>query len=255
MLEEKTPITVVVLTKNEQANIDECLGSLVGWADEIIVIDDESTDATVKLAEKYTDKIFHKKMENEGKHRNWAYAQARNEWVFSLDADEQLTDDLKKEITSILKDTENEAFSVPIKTYIGSYWVKYSGWYPANKLRMFMKSKQWYEEVKVHPRVMNSIPTGNLTGDIIHKGYPDFEHFLASLNRQTTLEAEKWIDTGRGMTLGKAMWRTIDRFPRIYFGKKGYKDGLIGFVIALFASLYQIMSYVKYWQMNMEKAK
>ena len=116
-----------------------------------------------------------------------------------------------------------------------------------------MKSRQKYEEVKVHPRVMYSIPTGHLTGDIVHKGYPTFEHFLASLNRQTTLEAQKWIDTGRHMSLGKAMWRTIDRFPRSFIGKGGYKDGFIGFMIGFFASLYQIMSYAKYWQMKREE--
>lgn len=89
---------------------------------------------------------------------------------------------------------------------------------------------------------------------IIDKGYPDLEHFLASLNRQTTLEAEKWISTNRKMPLGIAVWRTVDRFFRSFFGKKGYKDGLIGFMIALFASLYQILSYAKYREMQ-NKAK
>jgi len=251
----KIPLSAVVLTKNEEDNIDRCLGSVYGWADEIIVIDDESTDRTVELAEKYTKKIFHKPMKNEGAHRNWAYAQARNEWVLSLDADENVTDGLKEEISRLIPDTDFEAFSIPIKTYIGDYWVQHSGWYPANKLRMFMKSRQKYEEVEVHPRVMNSIKTGSLTNDIIHKGYPDFAHFLSSVNRQTTLEARKWIATNRKMSFGKAFWRTIDRFPRTFIGKAGYKDGVIGFMIAFFASLYQIMSYAKYWQMKKENVK
>src|SRR5262245_32095553 len=107
----KVPVSVVVLTKNEEANVDMCLGSVHGWADEIIVVDDESNDKTVALAQKYADKILHKKMINEGEHRNWAYAQAKNEWVLSLDCDEYLTEELKEEITQELKNTEYQAFS------------------------------------------------------------------------------------------------------------------------------------------------
>ncbi len=248
--EVRVPLSVVVITKNEEANIGACLGSVHGWADEIVVVDDESTDSTVELARQYTDRIFRRKMENEGIHRNWAYAQARNEWVLSLDADEYVSGELREEIRGVLQSTSCHAFSIPLRNYIGDYWVKHSGWYPAGKLRLFMKSRFKYEEVEVHPRVFLDGETGHLTKDIVHKGYPDFEHFLASLNRQTTLEARKWIQTGRCMSLGKAVWRTLDRFPRVWIGKKGYKDGFIGFMIAFFASLYQIMSYAKYWEMK-----
>lgn len=249
----KVPISVVVCTKNEEANMDMCLAPLKGWADEIVIVDDESTDRTVEIAKKYTDRIFHRKMDVEGVHRNWAYAQAQNEWVISLDADEYPTEELKEEIAGLFPNPEFQAYSVPLRNFIGSYQVRYSGWYPAGKLRMFMKSKFKYEEVGVHPRAFLDGETGHLTKDIVHKGYPDFEHFLASLNRQTTLEAQKWIETGRKMGMGKAIWRTVDRFPRTYFRKKGYKDGFIGFMIAFYASLYQIISYAKFWQMNKEK--
>ena len=249
---EKVPLSVVVITKNEEENIEKCLGSSYGWADEILIVDDESSDRTVIVAEKYADRILHRRMDNEGAHRNWAYAQAKNEWVLSLDADEYVTEELKEEISEAIKNLQYQAYSIPLRNFIGTYWVKYSGWYPAGKLRLFMKSLFKYEEVAVHPKVFLDGETGHLTKDIVHKGYPDFEHFLGSLNRQTTLEARKWIQTGRHMSLGKAIWRTIDRFPRSYIRKRGYKDGFIGFMIAFFASLYQIMSYAKYWQMKKE---
>ena len=251
----KVPLSLVVITKNEQENIEQCLSSAHGWADEIVVVDDESEDRTVALAEKYADKILHRRMDNEGRHRNWAYAQAKNEWVLSLDADEYVTEELKEEIARALNSNEFHAYSIPLRNFIGSYRVRYSGWYPAGKLRLFMKSRFKYEEVEVHPRVFLEGKTGHLTKDIVHKGYPDFEHFLASLNRQTTLEARKWIQTGRHMSLGRALWRTIDRFPRSFIGKRGYKDGFVGFMIAFFASLYQVMSYAKYWQMKKEGTK
>lgn len=253
----KIPLSVVVITKNEEDNIDECLGSVYGWADEIIMVDDESTDKTVELARRYTNQIFRRKMDNEGIHRNWAHTQARNEWVMILDADEEATPELKQEIGSTLPGTPHSCFSIPLKTYIGNTWIRNSGWYPASKIRLFKKSDFKYEEVGVHPRAILAPgkTEGHLTKDILHKGYPDIEHFLGSVNRQTTLEAQKWIATNRNMSLGQALWRMIDRFPRRYIRKKGYKDGLYGFVIAFFDSFYQLMSYIKYIEMKRNSVK
>lgn len=248
----KVPVSVVVIAKNEAANIDECLGSVQGWADEIVLVDDESTDRTAALAKKYTDRIYIRKMDNEGAHRNWAHAQATNAWVLILDADEQATDALKEEIDEVLQGTAHSCFSIPLKTYIGHTWIRHSGWYPASKIRLIQKDHFRYEEVGVHPRAVleKGKTEGHLTKDIIHKGYPDLEHFLASVNRQTTLEAQKWIETNRPMTFVKALWRMMDRFPRRYFRKQGYKDGLYGFMIAFFDSFYQLMSYAKYLEMK-----
>jgi len=243
-------LSVVVLTKNEENNIGDCLQSISGWASEIIVVDDESTDKTVEIAAKYTDKIIKKKMVVEGRHRNWAYAQAKNSWVLSLDADEQVTPELRQEITEAVKTADFVAFSIPLRNFIGNYWVRHGGWYPAAKVRLFRQDKFKYEEAEVHPRVFIDGQCGHLRSDIVHKGYPDIEHFLSSVNRQSTLEAVKWINTNRKMSLGRIIWRTVDRFFRRYLRKKAYKDGLYGFVIAYFDSLYQILSYVKYREMK-----
>ena len=248
-MEANIPISVIVLTKNEQAGISECLDS-VKWADEIIVVDDESTDRTIEMVRRYTDKVFIKKMDVEGRHRNWAYAKARNNWILSLDADEKVSDALKKEIALVINSLDFVAFSIPLRNYIGNYWVRYGGWYPASKVRLFRKDKFKYEEVEVHPRVFIDGKCGHLRSDIIHKGYPDLEHFLNSVNRQSSLEAIKWINTNRRMSLPHAFWRAADRFFRRYLRKKGYKDGLYGFIIAYFDSLYQILSYAKYREMK-----
>lgn len=251
----KIPLSVVVLTKNEADNIKECLESVRGWADEILVVDDLSTDTTIETAQSLADKILIKKMEVEGAHRNWAYAQARNSWVLSLDADEKVTPELREEISKSITNTDFVCFSIPLRNYIGGYWVRYGGWYPAGKVRLFRKEKFKYEEVVVHPRIEVDGKCGHLTRDIIHKGYPDFEHFLASLNRQTTLEAKKWITTGRRMGGGRIAWRATDRFFRRFIGKKGWRDGFIGFMVAFFDTLYQIVSYAKYRQMISEKSE
>lgn len=254
-MSDKIDLSVVIITKNEENNIEDALKSVYAWADEIVIVDDESTDKTVQIVEKYTDKIFVRKMDIEGRHRNWAYAQARNSWVLSLDADEQASEELKQEISVALKDAHCVAFSIPLRNYIGSYWVRYGGWYPAGKVRLFRKDKFKYEEVKVHPRAFIDGKCGHLSKDIIHKGYPDIEHFLASLNRQTTWEAQKWLNQNRPMRLGRFLWRTMDRFIRSYFVKKGYKDGFIGFVVAYFGSLYQFMSYLKYRELVLKEKR
>jgi glycosyltransferase involved in cell wall biosynthesis len=248
-MQEKIAVSVVVLTRNEEENIAECLSS-VKWADEIIVVDDDSSDRTTEIAKRYTDKVLVKKMDVEGRHRNWAYAQARNEWVLSLDADEMVSPELRREIAQAIESDAYTAFSVPLRNFIGDYWVRYGGWYPASKVRLFKQRKFKYEEVEVHPRVFIDGECGHLKTDIIHKGYPDLEHFLNSVNRQSTLEAIKWINTNRRMSLAHAFWRAIDRFFRRYIRKKGYKDGLCGFIIAYFDSLYQVLSYAKYIEMK-----
>jgi len=239
-------LSVVVITRNEERNIKDCLES-VKWADEIIIVDDNSTDRTVEIAQVYTDRIFHRKMDIEGRHRNWAYSQARNSWVLSLDADERVTPELKEEIERSISDPGNfKGFIIPRRNYIGDYWVKHGGWYPSGQLKLFIKEEFKWEEAEVHPRAFLKGHAGNMKSDLIHYSYKDFEDFVNKMNKQTTLEARKWVRDKRKMGLGKAFWRTIDRFCRTYFRKKANKDGLIGFMISIFAGLYQILTYAKY---------
>jgi glycosyltransferase involved in cell wall biosynthesis len=243
----KTPVSVVVITKNEEDNLKECLESVM-WANEIIVVDDESTDATLAIARQFTDKVFIRKMENEGKHRNWAYSQASNDWVISLDADERVMPELAEEITELLTSTPlNKAYTIPRRNYIGDYWLRWGGEYPAAQLRLFLKDEFKYEEVEVHPRAFLDGECGHLTTDIIHYSHRDITDYLRSLNNHTSLEAKKWYITGRKMSLGHAVWRTLDRcFYRRLLRKKGYKDGIYGLAVAVFSGFYQIVSYLKY---------
>jgi glycosyltransferase involved in cell wall biosynthesis len=247
-MDNRILLSVVIITKNEEANIKKCLES-VKWADEIIVVDDNSLDKTVEIAQDYTNKIFQKKMDIEGRHRNWAYAQARNSWILSLDADERVTPELRDEIAEVLvRPTKFVGFAIPRKNYIGDYWVRFGGWYPSAQLKLFKKEDFRWEEAEVHPRAILNGTWGKLSNDIIHYSYKGFEDFLNKMNKQTTLEAIKWIKDKRKMGLGRALWRTYDRFMRTFFRKKAYKDGFIGFVVSIFAGFYQILSYAKYWE-------
>ncbi len=252
---QKVPVSVVVIARNEENNIADALKSAL-WADELIVLDDNSTDKTVEIARQYTDKVSSRKMDIEGRHRNYAYSLAKNNWVLSLDADERVSPELADEIRALFKtDMKDKAYSMPVKTFIGGRWIQYGGWYPAPKVRLFDKNHFKYEEVEVHPRAFIDGSCGRLTKDIIHYSYRDFHEFFQSLNNQTTLEARKWFNEKRKINFVKMCRKFLSRFLKAYIQKKGYKDGLLGFTVSYSGGLYQLMSYIKYREMtdNAEK--
>lgn len=245
----KVPVSVVVITKNEADNIAECLKS-AAWADELVVLDDNSTDDTVNIAKQFTDKVFTRKMDIEGRHRNYAYSLARNRWVLSLDADERVTPELAEEIGRLIAgNPKDKAYTIPIKSYIGTRWIRHGGWYPAAKVRLFDKDFFKYEEAEVHPRVFIDGTCGHLTKDIVHYSYRDYHDFFVSINNQTTLEAKKWFKERRKINFIKMYRKGCSRFLKAYIQKGGYKDGLLGFFVSWAGALYQFMSYVKYREM------
>jgi glycosyltransferase involved in cell wall biosynthesis len=246
---DKVPVSVVVITRNEADNIADCLKS-AAWADEIVVLDDNSTDDTVKIAKGLTDKVSTRKMDIEGRHRNYAYSLARNAWVLSLDADERVSPELAEEIRELIKaGPGHKAYTIPIKTYIGDRWIRYGGWYPAPKVRLFDKAAFRYEEAEVHPRVFIDGSCGHLKKDIVHYSYRDFHDFFTSLNNQTTLEARKWFKEKRDLNFIKVYRKAMSRFLKAYVQKLGFRDGLLGFTVSWAGALYQFFSYIKYKEM------
>lgn len=241
------PLSVVIITKNEEGRLAECLES-ARWAVELIVVDDHSTDRTVELARRYTDHVVQRAMDIEGVHRNVAYALATQEWIFSLDADERFTPALRDEITALLATNPPlNGYTVPRRNYLGRRWLQHGGQYPSPQLKLFRRGHFRYEEAEVHPRAFLDTATGELRGDLLHYSYRDLGDFVGKLNRQTTLETRKWLRDQRAMPAGKGLWRVVDRFARTYWGKEGYKDGLLGFIMAILAGMYQFLSFAKYW--------
>ena len=249
-MERKVPLSVVILTKNEASRIRDCIES-VRWAEEVLVVDDESTDATPSIAGDLGARIVRRKMDIEGRHRNWAHAQARHEWILSLDADERVTPELAQEIQDLFRTTPSfDLYAIPRRNYLGSRWIQHGGWYPSPQLKLFKRSVFRWEETTVHPRAFSDRPSATLRHDLLHYTYRDRQDFVQKMDRQTTLEAQKWIADGRRMTFGKALWRTVDRFFRTYIGKQGFREGRLGWFIAWMAGSYQWLSYHKYVRMR-----
>ena len=245
---DKAPVSVVIIAKNEEKRIEECLKSVAPWAAEIVVVDDMSTDLTIEICRRYTDKIFQRAMDIEGRQRNYAYGLAAEEWVLSLDADERVTPELAEEVCKVTArpDDPNVCYSIPVKTFIGKEWIRGAGYYPAAKTRMFRKGRFRYEEARVHPRAIYEGSCGSLKGDILHYSCQNLEQWISKFNRETTLEADKWATDGRKVTLANSLRKSADRFLRNYFLKNGCRDGFPGFLMSVFHGLYQLFTYAKY---------
>ncbi len=251
------PLSVVVIAKNEQARIKDCLESVHGWVDEIVVLDDESTDNTRAIAAGFTDKIFIRHMELEGKHRNFGASKAKNDWVLLLDCDERLTDELKNEIAVALKegDPKIAVYWAPQINYLGDVQLNHGGWSNPHIRLYNRKYVKWSEADYdvIHPGikfVQEGYRGGNMKGKTIHHSFRNVADFIAKINRYSTLEAYKWYLDGRKMSQGKAIWRTVDRVWRRFITKKGYKDGYYGFVAAVLSGFHEFAAYSKYKEMK-----
>jgi len=246
---EKIPVSVVVIAKNEEEHIAECVKS-ASWSDDVLVVDDFSSDRTAELAKSGGARVIQRKMDIEGRHRNVAYSQAKNDWVLSLDADERVTPELAAELAALIKTgMKDKAYTIPIRSFIGTRWIRYANWYPAAKVRLFDKRSFKYEEAEVHPRVFIDGTCGHLAKDILHYSYKDYHEFFQSLNNQTTLEARKWFKERRKINFLKMYRKFLSRFLKAYVQKQGFRGGLLGFMVSYSAGLYQVMSYVKYREM------
>ncbi len=253
---EKIPLSVVVLTKNEENNIIDCLDSVKGWVDDIVVVDDFSTDKTLDIARNYTDKIYQRKWELDGKQRHFAYDKSSNDYVLNLDADERITAELRDSIIELFRNGPKHAgYNIAHRNFLGNYWIRYGGWYPNAKLKIVNKNKFRYEEAECHPRAYLDGKSITLKGDILHYNYRDFHSMLAKINHLTDLEAKKWLRDGRRMNLAICIRKMWTRFMKYYFVKSGYRDGFVGFFLALYSGMYQFFTYCKCWEKRAERLK
>ncbi|MFH1868585.1 MAG: glycosyltransferase family 2 protein [Candidatus Omnitrophota bacterium] len=254
MEEKRCPMSVVIMARNVEAKIRECLES-VKWSDDIVVVDDFSKDKTLEIVGEYTNRIFQRKWDNEGRQRNFAYSKAQNEYILSLDADERVTPELKEEIMALIeKGFEYNGYNIPHRNYIGDVWIKHGGWYPNRKLKLFKKSEFRYAEEEYHPPAIMEGEREDLDGEIIHMAYMNFSDMVRKIDHQTNFEAAKWVRDKRKMSFARAIRKSIDRFIKAYILKQGFRDGVLGYMMAFFGSFYQILTYAKYVELKRGKS-
>ena len=241
-------ISVTVITKNEEVNIERCLQS-VQWADEIIVVDAESTDRTAELARSLKGKVIVKPWEGFAKQKEFALQQATHEWIFSIDADEEVTDALKVEILkTIHSDDSLNGYEMPRKSYFLGKWIQYGGWYPGYQLRLFKKSKTRMNHRPVHEGFLVEGMNGLLQADLNHYTYNSLHQYLEKMNDYSSLDVLNKVSNGRIIRWYNFVFNPLSVFLRMYISLKGWKDGIHGFYLAYYSALHSLAIFAKGWE-------
>ena len=243
-------LSVCIITFNEERNIVDCLES-VKWADEIVVVDSGSTDRTVELCRRYTDRVLVLDWAGHVAQKNRAVESASNEWVFCIDADERVTEKLKGEIEAVLRGEPRHAgYTVPrLNRYLGR-WIRHGSWYPDRKLRLFDRRRGRFTGSDPHDRVEVEGSVGKLTGDLLHFSYRNLSHHLEQMNRYTTTMAAKKLEAGVRFPLLRALLYPPAKFIKMYFLRQGFRDGAQGFILAAMGSIYEFLKYTKLWELR-----
>jgi len=239
-------ISAVLITHNEEANIEAALQSLDGIASEIIVVDSRSTDLTVKLARRFTDKVFERKWTNYSDQKNFADNLAANPWILSLDADERLSPELREEIRGLgVGEPACAAFSMPRRVYYLGRWIKHSGWYPDRKIRLFRKDRAHWEGAYVHEDLDVDGNIRKLDGDILHFTYRTIADHLSRINAFSDLGAQKLYAQRKKCRLRHLLLVPPGRFFKSYVLRAGFLDGFAGLVIAVLNGYGIFVRYAK----------
>ena len=248
----KSLLSVIIITKNEQDNIKDCLES-VKWADEIIVVDSGSTDKTEEICKKYTDKFYVKDWPGFGVQKQRALELASYEWVLSIDADERITSELREEIITVVKaDSTRSGYEIPrLSHYLGKD-VRHAGWYPDYTLRLVKKDKSHFSEDIVHERLIVDGEVGRLSQHFIHFPYQNIAHHLQKLNQYSSLSAQKMFDRGRRVGWIEVFAKALFGFFRAYILRKGFLDGWAGLIVSLSTALSVYFKYIKLKEMQLK---
>jgi len=244
-------ISATVITLNEQRHIRQCLESLQGIADEMIVVDSGSQDATLTIAAELGAKTFAHEWTNYSDQKNFASSLAQHEWILSLDADECLSSSLRQDILQAKENsTQAVAFEFPRKAFYLGRWIEHSGWYPDHKVRLFLKNKARWEGRFVHETLRTDGPIVRLPGDLLHYSCESISEHLRTLDRYTTLAAEDLWQRRKRSGWVRLLGSAFAAFVKTYWLKQGFRDGMQGLVIACFASYYNLVKHAKLWELE-----
>jgi glycosyltransferase involved in cell wall biosynthesis len=239
-------ISVIIITFNEDKNIEECLSS-VSWADEIIVVDSGSKDNTLSIVKQFTDNIIITENIPYGLKRNLGIDNASSEWIFWLDADERVSEELTNEIKSATEINDSDSFYIKRKSFFINRFIKHCGWYPDYSPRLFRKSSgAKFDASEVHEKLIYSGKSGKLKNEILHYTDLDFEHYTEKMNSYTTLSAKELQKSGRKSGILDIVFRPVFAFCKMYFFKLGFLDGYTGLILCILSSYHVFFKYAKH---------
>ena len=243
-------VTATVITRNEQDNISRCLNSL-RWVDDIIVVDSGSTDNTLDICRSFNCRVFSIEWRGFGLTKQFAVNQAKTSWILSIDADEQVSHDLRQQILKVMNEpAEFNGYRIQrVSSYLGSL-IRYSGWQNDRPLRLFNRNYGQFNEKPVHESVQLHGKSGLLTAPLYHYPYPDVYSHIEKMNRYSELGAKELKKKGRKSTPLGAVLHGAGKFIKMYILKSGFRDGKAGFVLAQNSAFGVYLKYLKLWRMN-----
>lgn len=253
MKKTKRILTAVILTKNEAEILPRCLKS-VRFADELIVVDDQSTDETVAVGEKHGAKVFVRTLDDFSSQRNFALRKVKTEWVLMIDPDEEVPGFLAREIQNAIRKENYAGFEFPRKNMMFGHWVQNAGWWPDYQGHLFRTEKAEYQEL-VHEQVKIDGKVGQLKESLLHHNYESISHFISGrkFDLYTTLEARQIFKSQYDFFWFDLIAKPVDEFLRRFFAEKGYRDGLVGLLVCLLQAAKELVVYAKIWELNGRK--
>jgi glycosyltransferase involved in cell wall biosynthesis len=247
----RTKLSVYVIAYNDEPNMRACLES-VAWADELIVVDSYSTDATEKISREFTDKVFQHEFHGFGRLRNEAVAHASHDWIFSLDTDERATPELREELYRVINSAEAaDAYFVPRKNYFLGRWIRHCGWYPDYRQpQLFRKQRMRYRDELVHEGFDVDGSIGYLKSPALQYPFRDVDHYLAKMDRYSDLMARRMVEQGKRFRPHQLVTHPVFTFVKMYLARAGFRDGMPGLILSGLYAYYTFIKYAKFWELT-----
>ena len=245
------PMSVIIITKNEESNIERCLAS-VQFAGEILVVDSGSQDKTRELAAQMNARVLQQEWLGFGPQKKWATGQAKFDWILSVDADEVVSNELRLEIESQFAQLDpKNGYEMPRKSWFLNQWIHHGGWYPDRQLRLYHRQYSQWPDAQIHERVQ--VPNGKiipLKSPLLHYVFRNLQAQVDTNNRYSGLLAAADFAKGKRFSFLKALFKPGIKFIECYFLKLGFLDGFAGFVIAKNAGYSIFLRQIKLWEIG-----
>lgn len=249
------PLSLVIITHNEEDNIARCLRSAQSIADEIVVVDSYSNDQTQAICERYQVRFIQHPFEGFMQQKNYAVAQATHPYILSLDADEVLSPTLLASIQTTKKKWTHDAYAMNrLNNYCGK-WIRHCGWYPDTKVRLFDRRKASWGAGEIHEKIVLDANSNSskLEGDLLHYSYTSISGHVRRINSYTDRMAKATFQRGKRSNIPKILFSPIFNFIKKYIFKLGFLDGYYGLVVCIMAAYYSFLKYAKLYELQQKQ--
>lgn len=243
----KLPLSVSIISFNEEGNIERCLESIIDIADEIIVVDSHSTDKTREIASQFGAKVYEEDWKGHVAQKNSALEKCSKQWILALDCDEVVSNELKQSIIKALENPNYDGYEVNRKTFYAGRWINHA-WYPDWKLRLVKRDKAKWIGTDPHDRLIVEGQTKKLSGDLYHYSYKDVTDHFKRVVTYAAISADEYLKGGRKAGVLELLFNPIYGFFKHYILKLGFLDGVQGLIISMSNFFYTFLKYALIWE-------